>query len=66
VVGIVGKCNLPVTKCYTGKRLQLQIDFIRLKSYEGDHSTGQIKVIGGDNLSSLKGKVSGAGYIGVC
>ncbi|CAH1789663.1 unnamed protein product [Owenia fusiformis] len=32
------------------------IDFIRLKSYEDDQSTGQIKVIGGDNLNNLSGK----------
>ena len=43
-----------------GKCLRLQIDFIRLKSYEGDHSTGHIKVIGGDSLSQLKGKVKGS------
>ncbi|RXG57232.1 Hypoxanthine-guanine phosphoribosyltransferase [Armadillidium vulgare] len=34
----------------------ISIDFIRLKSYENDSSTGTIKVIGGDNLDRLKGK----------
>jgi len=34
----------------------LFVDFIRLHSYEDDHSTGNIKVIGSDNMSSLKGK----------
>ena len=46
-----------------GKCLRLQIDFIRLKSYEGDHSTGQIKVIGGDSLETLKGKVKISLYV---
>lgn len=45
-----------------GKRLQLQVDFIRLKSYEDDHSTGNIQVIGGDSLEKLRGKVR----TGVC
>lgn len=40
----------------SGKCLRLQIDFIRLKSYEDDHSTGNIKVIGGDSLAKLEGK----------
>lgn len=32
------------------------VDFIRLKSYRNDKSTGQIEVLGSDNLSQLKGK----------
>lgn len=35
---------------------QMSIDFIRLKSYEDDTSTGVIKVIGGDDLSGIRGK----------
>lgn len=35
---------------------QMSIDFIRLKSYENDSSTGLIKVIGGDDLSGVRGK----------
>ncbi|KAK7011575.1 hypoxanthine-guanine phosphoribosyltransferase-like isoform X3 [Biomphalaria glabrata] len=36
--------------------VQLAVDFIRLKSYVNDSSTGSIEVIGGDNLENLKGK----------
>ncbi|XP_072042061.1 hypoxanthine-guanine phosphoribosyltransferase-like isoform X2 [Amphiura filiformis] len=36
--------------------LQLRVDFIRVKSYENDQSTGEITVLGGDNLSSVEGK----------
>ena len=39
-----------------GRSCQMSIDFIRLKSYADDQSTGTVKVIGGDNLSSLTGK----------
>ena len=35
----------------------MSIDFIRLKSYSNDKSTGEVSVIGSDNLSSLEGKV---------
>merc|ERR1712170_265862 len=38
------------------KTLPISIDFIRLKSYVDDQSSGDIKVMGGDNLSNLKGK----------
>ncbi|XP_064647883.1 hypoxanthine-guanine phosphoribosyltransferase-like [Lineus longissimus] len=34
----------------------LSIDFIRLKSYMNDSSTGSVEVIGGDNLNGLEGK----------
>lgn len=34
----------------------LKVDFVRLKSYEDDRSTGEIQVIGGDALESLAGK----------
>jgi len=34
----------------------MSVDFIRLKSYEDDHSSGEVRVIGSDDLSSLKGK----------
>ncbi|XP_043570281.1 hypoxanthine-guanine phosphoribosyltransferase isoform X2 [Chiloscyllium punctatum] len=36
--------------------IPMTVDFIRLKSYCNDQSTGEIKVIGGDNLSTLTGK----------
>ena len=39
------------------KPVQLQVDFIRLKSYEDTHSTGDVRVVGIDNLQSLSGKV---------
>ncbi|XP_038044778.1 hypoxanthine-guanine phosphoribosyltransferase-like [Patiria miniata] len=38
------------------RSIQLIVDFIRLKSYENDQSSGDIKVIGGDSLSNLQGK----------
>ncbi|XP_066966458.1 hypoxanthine-guanine phosphoribosyltransferase-like [Macrobrachium rosenbergii] len=34
----------------------VNVDFIRLKSYENESSTGDIQVIGGDNLKGLKGQ----------
>jgi len=34
----------------------ISVDFIRLKSYQNDKSTGEIQVIGSDNLEELKGK----------
>ncbi|TRZ07812.1 hypothetical protein HGM15179_019294, partial [Zosterops borbonicus] len=39
------------------KSIPMTVDFIRLKSYCNDQSTGDIKVIGGDDLSTLTGKV---------
>ncbi|XP_023320940.1 hypoxanthine-guanine phosphoribosyltransferase [Eurytemora carolleeae] len=36
--------------------VQVSVDFIRLKSYENDQSSGEIKIIGLDNLDSLEGK----------
>lgn len=38
------------------KSCRMSIDFIRLKSYTDSTSTGTIKVIGGDDLSEIKGK----------
>uniref|UniRef100_A0A4W6DSB1 Hypoxanthine phosphoribosyltransferase 1, like n=1 Tax=Lates calcarifer TaxID=8187 RepID=A0A4W6DSB1_LATCA len=40
------------------KSVPLTVDFIRVKSYCNDKSTNSVKVIGGDELSSLSGKVS--------
>jgi len=40
----------------TDKSVPISVDFIRLKSYENEKSTGSIKVIGSDNLDNLKGK----------
>uniref|UniRef100_A0A3P8V0J7 Hypoxanthine phosphoribosyltransferase n=1 Tax=Cynoglossus semilaevis TaxID=244447 RepID=A0A3P8V0J7_CYNSE len=39
------------------KSVPLTVDFIRVKSYCNDKSTNKVKVIGGDELSSLEGKV---------
>ncbi|XP_057574955.1 hypoxanthine-guanine phosphoribosyltransferase [Hippopotamus amphibius kiboko] len=39
------------------RSIPMTVDFIRLKSYCNDQSTGDIKVIGGDDLSTLTGKV---------
>ncbi|XP_062517510.1 hypoxanthine-guanine phosphoribosyltransferase-like [Corticium candelabrum] len=38
------------------RSLQLKIDFIRLKSYVGDHSSGKVQVVGGDDLEELRQK----------
>ncbi|XP_057393680.1 hypoxanthine-guanine phosphoribosyltransferase-like [Balaenoptera acutorostrata] len=38
------------------KSIPMTVDFIRLKIYCNNQSTGDIKVIGGDNLSTLTGK----------
>lgn len=38
--------------------MPISLDFIRLKSYQNDQSTGEIQVIGGDNLENLQGKVN--------
>jgi len=37
---------------------QIRVEFIRIKSYEDEKSTGNIKIIGIESLSSLEGKVS--------
>jgi len=42
---ITSEANVPV-----------KMDFIRLKSYEDDQSTGDVKVVGGDKLARLRGK----------
>ncbi|KAA0192743.1 hypothetical protein HAZT_HAZT008463 [Hyalella azteca] len=34
----------------------ITIDFIRLKSYENDASSGEIRIVGGDSLSSIAGR----------
>ena len=34
----------------------MTVDFIRCKSYEDTHSTGDIQIIGLSNLEELKGK----------
>uniref|UniRef100_A0A8C4HCM0 Phosphoribosyltransferase domain-containing protein n=1 Tax=Dicentrarchus labrax TaxID=13489 RepID=A0A8C4HCM0_DICLA len=39
------------------KSVPLTVDFIRVKSYCNDKSTNSVKVIGGDELSNLSGKV---------
>jgi len=36
--------------------VQVSVDFIRVKSYENDQSTGEINIIGLDNLDNLAGK----------
>ena len=36
--------------------VQVSVDFIRLKSYENDQSSGEINIIGLDNLDCLAGK----------
>lgn len=39
------------------KSIRIGIDFIRLKSYVDEKSTGEVQVIGMENLSSLAGEV---------
>eukprot|EP00051_Salpingoeca_urceolata_P025497 m.459237 g.459237 ORF g.459237 m.459237 type:complete len:243 (-) comp20339_c5_seq3:78-806(-) len=34
----------------------LSMDFIRCKSYENQESTGEVRIIGGDNLNELEGR----------
>ena len=36
--------------------VQVSVDFIRVKSYENDQSTGEINIIGLDKLDNLTGK----------
>ncbi|XP_071961727.1 hypoxanthine-guanine phosphoribosyltransferase-like [Antedon mediterranea] len=38
------------------RSIRMSVDFIRLKSYENDKSSGDIRVIGIDSLSTLAGK----------
>ena len=40
----------------SGDCVPVKMDFIRLKSYENDESTGDVKIVGGDKLLRLKGK----------
>merc|ERR1711976_185668 len=36
--------------------IQIAVDFIRVKSYANDQSTGTVNIVGIDNLDNLKGK----------
>jgi hypoxanthine phosphoribosyltransferase len=38
------------------KSLPMMIDFIRLKSYHNTNSTGDVQIIGGDDMSRISGK----------
>ena len=40
----------------SGRSIQVNIDFIRLKSYENEDSCGSVKALGIDNLEHLKDK----------
>ncbi|EDO32938.1 predicted protein, partial [Nematostella vectensis] len=40
----------------SAESMQMSVDFVRLKSYEDDKSSGEVRIIGGDNLESLTGK----------
>jgi len=40
----------------SGKSLPLTLEFVRLKSYKNDVSTGEVQIIGSDDLSYLKGQ----------
>ena len=39
------------------KSIRIGTDFIRMKSYVDEKSTGEVQVIGMENLSSLEGEV---------
>lgn len=52
---LMGKIQM-LNCIYSNKSLQMDIDFIRLKSYVDESSTGEIKIIGSDDLSKVKGK----------
>jgi len=51
---LMDKINL--LNCNSQRSLPVTVDFIRLKSYENDQSTGQIQILGGDNLERLRGR----------
>ena len=38
------------------RSIPMSLDFIRLRSYENENSTGHIQIVGGDTLSNLQGK----------
>ncbi|KAJ8396789.1 hypothetical protein AAFF_G00013880 [Aldrovandia affinis] len=40
----------------SNKSLLMRVDFIRLKSYLNDHSTEDLHILGGEDLSVLRGK----------
>lgn len=40
----------------SGKSIQLGLDFLRVKSYKNEESTGEVTIIGSDDLSQLRGK----------
>ncbi|KAF0877023.1 RHG21 protein, partial [Crocuta crocuta] len=41
--------------------VSMKVDFIRLKSYRNDQSMGEMQIIGGNDLSTLAGKVYALG-----
>ena len=41
---------------FTNFLSKVSVDFIRLKSYENDQSTGEINIIGLDKLDNITGK----------
>ncbi|MBV99068.1 Hypoxanthine-guanine phosphoribosyltransferase, partial [Eschrichtius robustus] len=47
---------IKLLKRNSGRSIPMTVDFIRLKSYCNDQSTGDIKVIGEDDLSTFTGK----------
>ena len=48
--------RLKILNTITEEPIPLKVDFVRLKSYEGDQSTGKVQVLGSDDLESLAGK----------
>lgn len=52
---LVDKINC-LNRNHSNRSVPLSVDFIRLKSYHNDQSVGEIEVIGGDNMESVKGK----------
>ncbi|XP_065186425.1 hypoxanthine-guanine phosphoribosyltransferase-like [Sycon ciliatum] len=52
LVEFITKCN----RVHNSSSIQMSVDFIRLKSYENTESSGNVRIVGSDDLSSLAGK----------
>jgi len=47
---------MALNRSHNKRSVPLNVDFIRLKSYENESSTGEVKVVGGDSLKDLEGR----------
>lgn len=48
----------PPKTCQLGNSFHIKADFVRVKSYENDSSSGQVMISGIDDLSAIKNMVS--------